>query len=42
LSQLVLAELAAEYSSVQGYAVDRLGEGGEMIGALRARLLERS
>ncbi len=40
LIRLVLAELAAEHGSVQGYAFDRLGVGAELIAALRTRLLE--
>jgi protein-tyrosine phosphatase len=42
LVRLVLGELAAEYGSVQGYAVDRLGLGGNLIAALRTRLLEHA
>jgi protein-tyrosine phosphatase len=42
LIRLVLAELAADHGSVQGYAVDRLGVGGDLIDALRARLLEHA
>ncbi|MFC7328626.1 tyrosine-protein phosphatase [Marinactinospora rubrisoli] len=39
IMRLFMAELAARYGSVRGYATERLGVGDDLVAALRERLL---